>query len=749
MGYVGTYDRTIFYNPNNKYCIISVKTSDQSVPQQARSAYKHRDRMIRFIAVGYELPQTDKVSMILDGEWENGKHGYQLQVATCEEIVPQTKEGVYGYLSSRLIKGVGEKTAALIVERFGADALRVLEHEPERLLEIRGITPDKLEDIKKSYAESRCVRDLMILLTPFNVTPTTAMKIYEHFGSRSVDILQRNPYDLCQVSGFGFKRVDAIVRKGTLPLNSPMRIHGAVFAALDTQRSEKGHLFLDETALAKTSVKLLNENSTPEEIHVTPEEVNDVIADMILKGEIVSSNGNIYQIGSFVQEDETARKIAEMLAVPPITVDIHEALEYVRKNLGLSLSQRQSEAVYMAFRSNLSIITGSPGTGKTTVLRAVIEVFQMLYPKGKIMLAAPTGRASRRMAESTGRNEAKTLHSLLGLLGDSEPIINKDKQKEFLDADLIIVDESSMIDMWLARQFFNRIRPGTRVILVGDVDQLQSVGAGDVFRELIDSGLIPVTVLNEIFRQKKGSIIAYNAKKINQADIDLQYGEDFQFVKCQSQEEAADLICRIFCEQVERHGIEKVQILSPFRSEGLASVDKLNAAIREMVNPIKDDAPDLKVGSHYFRLGDKVMQTKNNAKASNGDIGYIRKMGRNEKNEMQITIEFAGDRIAEYGMEEMGHIELAYATTVHKAMGSEFDIVIMPILRSHYIMLNRNIVYTAITRAKEQVIPVGQKKALIMAILKKTTGKRNTLLGERIGKYLKAFARQQELKKVS
>lgn len=254
MSYIGTYERTIFYNPSNKYCIIRVKSSDQSIPQQARSAYRHRDNMIRFIAVGYELPQTDKVSMILDGEWESGKHGVQLQVERCEEIVPQTKEGVFGYLSSRLIKGVGEKTAALIVSRFGADALRVLEKEPERLLEIRGITPDKLEDIKASYAESRCVRDLMILLTPFNVTPTTAMKIYEHFGSRSVDILQKNPYELCQVSGFGFKRVDAIVRKGTVPLNSPMRIHGAVFAALDTQRSEKGHLYLDETALAKVSV---------------------------------------------------------------------------------------------------------------------------------------------------------------------------------------------------------------------------------------------------------------------------------------------------------------------------------------------------------------------------------------------------------------------------------------------------------------------------------------------------------------
>ena len=748
MGYVGTYDRTIFYNPSNKYCIISVKTSDQSIPQQARNAYRYRDRMIRFIAVGYELPQTDKVSMILDGEWENGKHGMQLQVEKCEEIVPQTKEGVYGYLSSRLIKGVGEKTAALIVDRFGADALRVLEKEPERLLEIRGITPDKLEDIKTSYAESRCVRDLVILLAPFNVTPTAAMKIYEHFGSRSVDILQDNPYELCQVSGFGFKRVDAIVRKGNTPLNSPMRIHGAVFAALDTQRNERGHLFLDETALSKTAVKLLNEGVLPEQVQVKPEEVSSVIQDMILKGEIVCSNGNIYPIGCFVQEDETARKIAEMLAVPAEAVDITAALSRIRQEIGVAPSQRQTEAAYMAYRSLLSIITGGPGTGKTTVLRVIIEIQKLLYPDSKILLAAPTGRASRRMAESTGMDGAKTLHSLLGLLGDSEPIY-KDKQKEPLDADLIIVDESSMIDMWLARQFFQRVRPGTRVVLVGDVDQLQSVGAGDVFRELIDCGLIPVTVLDEIFRQKKGSLIARNAKKINRAQIDLEYGEDFQFVKCQTQEEAADLIYRIFCEQVREHGIEKVQILSPFRSDGLASVEQLNAAIREMVNPVKDDTTDLKVGSHYFRVGDKVMQTKNNDKASNGDIGYIRKMGRNEKNEMKVTVEFSGNRIAEYGLEEMSHMELAYATTVHKAMGSEFDIVIMPVLRSHYNMLNRNIVYTAITRAKEQVIPVGQKKTLIMAILKKTTGKRNTLLGERIGKYLKAFTRRDELKKVS
>ncbi len=383
MGYVGTYDRTIFYNPGNKYCVISVKSSDQSIPQKARSAYRYRDRMIRFIAVGYELPQTDKVSMILDGEWENGKHGVQLQVERCEESVPQTKEGVYGYLSSRLIKGVGEKTAALIVDRFGADALKVLDEEPDKLLEIKGITHDKLEDIKSSYAESRCVRDLMILLTPFNVTPTAAMKIYEHFESRSVDILQSNPYELCQVSGFGFKRVDAIVRKGDTPLNSPMRIHGAVFAALDVQRNDKGHLFLDETALSKAAVKLLNEGIPPEHLQVKPKEVTSVIQDMIMKGEIVCSNGNIYQTYCFVQEDETARRIAEMLAIPAEAVDITAALGRIRQETGIAPSQRQTEAVYMAFLNNLSIITGGPGTGKTTVLRVIIETQKLLFPDSK------------------------------------------------------------------------------------------------------------------------------------------------------------------------------------------------------------------------------------------------------------------------------------------------------------------------------------------------------------------------------
>ena len=747
MSYVAVYDRTIYYNPTNKYSIIRVKSADQSVPQQARSAYRHRDNMIRFVAVGYELPQTDKVSMLLEGEWCSGKHGIQLKVDKFEEIVPQTVDGVRGYLSSRLVKGIGPKIAQQIVDRFGVDALNVIENQPERLLEIRGITEGKLEDIRDTFLESRCMRDLMILLSPFQITPAAATKIYEHFGARSVEILQDNPFELCQVSGFGFRRVDEIAAKNGMPFNDPKRIRGAIFASLDSQRQEHGHLYLPEEAVKKSTAYLLNEKQPVPQLCVKASEIQPVLDNMVLHGELVCADGNFYRVQAFAQENETAQKIAAMLSVKPVPVDITHALEHIRNDLRINLSQRQCEAVYMAFRSNLSIITGSPGTGKTTVLRAIIQVFRLLYPEGKIQLAAPTGRASRRMAESTGYAGAKTLHSLLGLMGEEG--FTKE-ESEPLDADLIIVDESSMIDMWLAQQFFRRLRPGTKLVLVGDVDQLQSVGAGDVFRQLIGSGLIPVTVLNQIFRQSKDSRIAVNAQRINAGDTRLDYGEDFRFIRSDTQEEAADVICRVYLNLVKQYGVEKVQILSPYRTEGACSTDQLNLVIRELVNPLREDAVDLKVGGSFFRIGDKVMQRKNIDKVSNGDIGYIRKMERNDKGDMCVTIAFSDSRIVEYEMEDMTHIELAYATTIHKAMGSEYDYVVMPLIRSHARMLSRNIFYTAVTRAKKQVYLVGQKPALMVAIHKKVDGKRNTLLGERTAKYLKVYSvRQEQMKKAS
>lgn len=749
MSYSCIYEDTIFYNPQNKHSIIRVRTKDNSIPNKARKATNSRDDFIRFVAKGYNLPQTSKISMVLEGEWETSKYGTQLNVETCEEIVPHTDEGMKGYLSSCLVKGIGEVTAEEIIKRFGADTLNIIENEPERLLEIKGISEQKLEDIKRTFNESYSVRSLMILLSPYNISPATAIKIYDYFGAKSIDILSENPYRLCELSGFGFKRVDAIVKKGDTPLNSPMRIRGAINTALDKEQQENGHLFIDEKTLLQTAAEMLNEELPSPDKLVKSSEIDVVIDDMILKGDIVSNEGRIYSTKTFIMEYETAEKVAKLISMPPLSIDISSILEHVRKNVGIALSQRQSEAVYMAFKSNLSIITGSPGTGKTTVLKAIIEVFKTLNPNGKIKLAAPTGRASRRMAESTGQDDASTLHSMLGLQSE-DGYFNKDKEFEPLDADLIIVDESSMIDMWLARQFFIKVKPTTRVILVGDVDQLQSVGAGDVFRELINCGLIPVTILDQIFRQEAGSRIAINAKAINNDQTKLSYGDDFNFYKCKTQDQAADIIQRVFCDLVKVHGIENVQILSPNRKKGSAATNQLNPAIRELVNPYKGGLPDLKVGSSFFRVGDKVMQNKNCSKASNGDIGFIRDIGVNADNETVITIEFAADRKEEYSMEDMKHIELAYATTVHKAMGSEYDIVIMPIISSHYPMLKRNLIYTGITRAKHRVVLIGQVGMLCMAIHRNETGNRNTALGERIANYKKVYdIKKEELKKVS
>ncbi len=741
MAYTGVYERTIFYNPVNKYSVISVKTSDRSIPEKARSAYRHRDNMIHFAAVGYELPRTDQVSMILDGEWKEGKNGVQLHVTQCEEVVPQTREGIKGYLSSRLIKGIGGRTAELIVDRFGADTLNVLENEPERLLEIRGVSETRLKEIIASYNESRALRDLMLLLAPFQITPTAATKIYDHFGAQSVDILRDDPFELCQISGFGFKRVDAIMRKNNWPLNSPMRIRGAVFAALESAKGDNGHLYLEAEQLHKEAMSLLNSMIPVPQMRVKSDDLDAVIDDMLLQGKIINSNGNYYLVKTFAQEDETARSIARLLCRPVERVDVQDLLTRVRRQLGVELSLRQTEAVHMVFRSDLSIITGSPGTGKTTVLKAVIEVFKLLKPSEKILLAAPTGRASRRMVESTGVDNASTLHSLLGLYGE-EGAFRKNEEEGALNAGLIIVDESSMMDMRLAQKFFSRIGPDTKVLLVGDADQLQSVGAGNVFRELINCGLIPVTVLNEIFRQKKDSLIAYNAQKINNNDTSFFYGNDFTVCKCANQEEAAEHIRNIYLAQVKQYGVDRVQILSPFRSTGAASADQLNEAIRELVNPQTEDA-DLKVDNHYFRIGDKVMQNRNSVKASNGDIGFIRSFRHDERDGMRIAIQFSPMRVVEYSTEEMGHVELAYATTVHKAQGSEFDVVIFPLLRSHARMLTRSLVYTAITRAKAKVILVGQIGMLYMAVHKDDTGKRNTQLGRRITLYVNTFKVQK------
>lgn len=737
MGFVAAFDKSIFYNQENRYCVFQLKTADKMVPPEARSSFRYRDHLIRFVAVGYDLPRDDTVKMELEGTWnDDGKHGMRFEVEQWKEILPSTVQGIRAYLASGSLKCIGEKTADAIVERFGERSLEVLENEPERLLEIRGITEERLEEIKTGYAESRVMRELLLLLAPLKVTPNTALKVLEHFGMKGVELLRESLFRLCEVPGFGFRRVDEIVRNSGGDLHDPMRVQGALFYAIEEARGKNGHLYIEIERLLKDALKLLNEDLDKP---LTRNQVEQQLIAMINLNVVVSSNGNIYLPHVYKQECETALKVVQMALQVPEPVNLEPVMEQVRERLGITLSPRQTEGVEMAFRYNLSIITGGPGTGKSTILRAVVEAYRMLYPDKRIALAAPTGKASRRMAETTGVEDAQTLHSLLKIYGDD----SGPKKKQPLEAGLLIVDETSMVDMWLAHQLFTRLTPGTKVLLVGDADQLESVGAGNVFQELIESGIIPVTVLDQIFRQAQGSRIAYNAKFINEGNGELYYGPDFDFIPATDQEEAAETVCRLYKEEAVRVGIQQIQILSPYRKNGEASSQNLNEAIREEINPETEGKPEMAYGSRVFRLRDRVIQLKNNSKmvlynrqgdiigkgVFNGDVGYVREIRPDT-----VIINFDG-RYAKYPLDSLEELELAYAMTIHRAQGSEYDTVIIPLLAAHRVLLTRNLLYTAVTRAKGRVILVGQKKALFIAISKTRKGKRNTLLAERMRLY--------------
>ena len=736
MGFIAAFDKEIYYNPVNRYSVLRLKTADIMIPQEARSPYKYSDHLIRFTAMGYDLPRNDTVKMDLEGSWVNGKYGLQFEVEQWKEILPSTEQGIRAYLASGSLKGIGGKTADAIVDRFGAHSLEILEHEPERLLEIRGITEDRLEEIKRGYAESRVMRELLLLLAPLKVTPNTAMKILEHFGMNGVELLRESLFRLCEVPGFGFRRVDEIVRNSKGDLHDPMRIRGALFYTIEEARGRDGHLYIEIRRLLKEALTLLNENLN---VPLTQEQVERELIAMINLNVVVSSNNNIYLPQAYKQESETALKVAQMALEVPKPVDLAPVMEQVKSQLGIKLSQRQAEGVEMVFKYNLSIITGGPGTGKSTILLAVIDAYRILYPGGKIALAAPTGKASRRMAETTKVKDAQTLHSLLSLHGDGD----SREEKAPLDADLLIVDETSMVDMWLAHQLFTRLKPGTKVLLAGDADQLESVGAGSVFQSLIESEIVPVTVLDQIFRQAQDSRIAYNAKFINEGSSDLYYGPDFTFVPAANQDEAAETVCQLYKNEAARVGIQQLQILSPYRKKGEVSSQNLNKTIQEQINPEVEDKPEIIYGGKTFRLHDRVIQLKNNSKmvlynrqgdiigsgVFNGDVGFVREIRSDT-----VIIKF-DDRYAKYPLDDLEDLELSYAMTIHKSMGSEYDTVIIPLLAAHRVLLTRNLLYTAITRAKGRVVLVGQKKALFMAISRTRKGKRNTLLAERARLY--------------
>ena len=722
------FDRAIFQSDNG-YCVFSYSTQDESVPKEARKNSFFSDDKIHFTAVGYHLVSTNVVEVELDGTWEQSKHGLQLSVTTCKQIVPTDQAGVLAYLSSGIIKGVGPEIAKAIVAKFGDKTMEVLDQNPQQLLSIRGIAKTKLKTIVASYEETKALSDLMIYLAPFGVSMKKAAMIKEEFGDQSLQIVKTDPFQLCRIKGFGFMTVDSIARKTKVSLKHPMRYAGAINYVLDEARVS-GHLFLSVDETVGRCYDLLNTDCEAEV--VSEGEIRQAISNERLESRIYVEGTRVYLSYERMCEVKAAKRIVSMILQEDFEeiYDLDEKIDQAEQTLKQKLAPSQRKAVKLCLSHPISIMTGGPGSGKTTTLRFILDIYKKEYPSNEILLAAPTGRASRRMAEQTGMF-ASTLHSALGLITDEESPLN---DTELLPADLIVVDEFSMVDMRLAYILLERIKPGAQLLIVGDADQLPSVGAGNVLREMIRSEKVPTAVLDTIFRQASNSRIIVNAHAINHNDTHLQYGDDFQMLEVQNAEDAAQLVVKNYLQEVSQHGLENVQILSPFRKRGAVASNALNETIRDLVNPASKRKMELKCGSRVFRVGDRIMQTANRNGVSNGDVGLITGMVKVD-DEVFVDIRLLDGRELRYSKDMMEDVEFSYCLTIHKSQGQEYPVIIVPLLKEHYIMLRRNLLYTAVTRAKAKVILIGQRQAVYIAIHKCDVGQRNTVLADRIVAY--------------
>ena len=607
--------------------------------------------------------------------------------------------------------------------------MEVLDQNPQQLLSIRGIAKTKLKTIVASYEETKALSDLMIYLAPFGVSMKKAAMIKEEFGDQSLQIVKTDPFQLCRIKGFGFMTVDSIARKTKVSLKHPMRYAGAINYVLDEARVS-GHLFLSVDETVGRCYDLLNSDCEAEV--VSEGEIRQAISNERLESRIYVEGTRVYLSYERMCEVKAAKRIVSMILQEDFEeiYDLDEKIDQAEQTLKQKLAPSQRKAVKLCLSHPISIMTGGPGSGKTTTLRFILDIYKKEHPSNEILLAAPTGRASRRMADQTGMF-ASTLHSALGLITDEESPLN---DTELLPADLIVVDEFSMVDMRLAYILLERIKPGAQLLIVGDADQLPSVGAGNVLREMIRSEKVPTAVLDTIFRQASNSRIIINAHAINHNDTHLQYGDDFQMLEVQNAEDAAQLVVKNYLQEVSQHGLENVQILSPFRKRGAVASNALNETIRDLVNPASKRKMELKCGSRVFRVGDRIMQTANRNGVSNGDVGLITGMERAD-DEVFVDIRLLDGRELRYSKEMMEDVEFSYCLTIHKSQGQEYPVIIVPLLKEHYIMLRRNLLYTAVTRAKAKVILIGQRQAVYIAIHKCDVGQRNTVLADRIVAY--------------
>lgn len=677
-------------------------------------------------AVGYCLPVANNLRYDMQGHWsKNPKHGIQFEVESYNEVIIPNKEGIISYLSSGQIKGVGPKIAERIYAAFGNMALEVLDKEPEKLLSIPGINKNKLKKICDSYLANRGARDVVAFLTPHGITPNRAVRLYKEYGEKTMDIVKNHPYKLCELVGVGFRTADKIAMSMGFDELSTERVDEALLYTL-TDAESKGNLCLEKHDLLKSCLKILN----------TPQLTEDMLANravrLIQSGQMVSYLGNVYRSRTAYIEAHLAEMISHRLSQNKsfCYTDLDAELDKEEQILAVKLAPEQRLAVKTALTHGISIITGGPGTGKTMIQRALLDIYKRNHPGNEIRCCAPTGRAARRMEQST-RFSASTVHKALGLLAGEDGNYNEPAE---LTADLILVDEVSMLDIYLAEHLFCAVKNNCQIVLIGDADQLPSVGPGAVLSEMIASECIPVVRLDKVFRQSAGSRIATNAKLIRHGNLSLEYGPDFQFMDSASTTESAEKVAEIYMQEIAKYGVDNVALLSPFRQRTETGVNALNELIRDLVNPPDNEKAEVKFGKRIFRCGDKVMQIKNHDDVNNGDIGYITKI-INMDSETILYINFGDGKLKEYDAGDLDMLDLGYASTIHKSQGAEYQSVIINLQCAHAIMLTRPLIYTAITRGKKRVIIVGERRALCMAIKKTDTEKRGTCLAKRLKEY--------------
>jgi len=671
-------------------------------------------------------------SLKLTGKWvHNKRFGEQFQVESFEVTVPATLHGIQRYLASGLIKGVGPIMSERIVEKFGLDTLEVIEKTPEKLSEVEGIGPKRVSMIRKAWEEQKEVKEIMIFLQGHGVSAAYSAKIYKQYGDKSIEIVRENPYRLAHdIYGIGFITADKIAQNLGVDRNSLIRAKAGLIFVLN-QLTEEGHVYYPENQLIRKAKEIL---SVDEEIIILA--VRELSKEKELFLEDLDPEGNLkaaFLAPFYAAETGIAQRLINLKDSPSNIRPIHpeKAIEWVQQKLNIELAQGQKEAILLAASSKVLIITGGPGTGKTTLITAILRIFQQLNLK--ILLAAPTGRAAKRMNEATGW-EAKTVHRLLEYSPHKGGF--KKDEDDPLEADVVIIDETSMVDTLLMYHLLEAIPSHAHLILVGDVDQLPSVGPGNVLKDIIRSGKFTVVRLTEIFRQAQESMIVVNAHKVNQGqfpvlkEIDKSEKTDFQFIPEEDPEKILQNILDLCSERIPRqfgfHPLKEIQVLAPMH-KGTIGVSNLNIELQKRLNPGQSG---ITRGAWNFRIGDKVMQIVNNYDKDvfNGDIGWISEINPEER---ELAIDFDG-RLVPYDYSDLDEIILAYAVSVHKSQGSEYPVVILPVVTQHYMLLQRNLVYTGITRAKKLLIMIGTKKALAIAIRNNKPQRRYTLLSERL-----------------